>query len=111
MVFVVDHFGVFKMPLVGNVYVGGMTTSVARDSGQTKIKQVPWSIRPSSLTSGTFKVTILGEIAHPGAVPVLNEKITLTEALALAGDLTPLFEAGEYHDHPGNQRQKGIRQR
>jgi polysaccharide export outer membrane protein len=35
-----------------------------------------------------FKVTILGEVAQPGVYPVLNEKLTLTEALAMAGDIT-----------------------
>jgi len=31
---------------------------------------------------------VLGEVAHPGVIPVPNEKITLPEAIGLAGDLT-----------------------
>ena len=35
-----------------------------------------------------FSVTVLGEVAKPGVYSAANEKITLTEALAMAGDLT-----------------------
>jgi polysaccharide export outer membrane protein len=35
-----------------------------------------------------FKVTVLGEVAHPTVVNVVNEKMTLLEALGLAGDIT-----------------------
>jgi polysaccharide export outer membrane protein len=35
-----------------------------------------------------YKVTVLGEVARPGVIPVPNERITLPEALGTAGDLT-----------------------
>ena len=35
-----------------------------------------------------FKVTVLGEVGHPTVVTVENEKVTLLEALGMAGDLT-----------------------
>ena len=35
-----------------------------------------------------FKVSVLGEVAHPGTYTVTGDKITLLEALSLAGDLT-----------------------
>jgi len=35
-----------------------------------------------------FKVTVLGEVRAPGSFPVLNERITIFEAIGLAGDLT-----------------------
>ncbi len=36
----------------------------------------------------TFKVTVLGEVEKPGVISVPTEKISLLEALGLAGDLT-----------------------
>ncbi|MBK6641384.1 MAG: SLBB domain-containing protein [Bacteroidetes bacterium] len=36
----------------------------------------------------SFKVTLLGEIKLPGVYQVKNEKLTLTDALGLAGDMT-----------------------
>ncbi len=35
-----------------------------------------------------FKVTVLGEVKMPGVYTIPNEKITLIEALGLAGDLS-----------------------
>jgi polysaccharide export outer membrane protein len=35
-----------------------------------------------------FRVTVLGEVGRPSVIPIVNEKISLLEALGLAGDLT-----------------------
>lgn len=35
-----------------------------------------------------FKITVLGEVQKPGAYTVKSERITLLEALGMAGDLT-----------------------
>ena len=40
------------------------------------------------MTIRNFRVTVLGEVAHPGVLTVQNERITLPEALAMAGDMT-----------------------
>ena len=34
-----------------------------------------------------FKVTVLGDVRRPGTISVPNEKISLIEAIAIAGDL------------------------
>jgi len=85
--YVVDHYGNIQMPLVGNVHVGGFTTSAARDSVIQKLSK--YLVNPTvKLNIRNFRVTILGAVVNPGVYPVLNEKITLTEALALAGDIS-----------------------
>ena len=35
-----------------------------------------------------FKISVLGEVNHPGTYTVSGDKITILEALSLAGDLT-----------------------
>jgi polysaccharide export outer membrane protein len=35
-----------------------------------------------------FKVTVLGEVSNPGTFPILDERVTILEALGLAGDMT-----------------------
>jgi polysaccharide export outer membrane protein len=35
-----------------------------------------------------FRFTLLGEVARPGVYTVTNEKISITEAIGMAGDLT-----------------------
>ena len=85
--FVVDHSGFIQMPLVGDVHVGGLTPAQARDSVAQKLSK--FLVNPTvKLNIRNFKVTILGEVARPGVYPVQNEKLTITEALAMAGDIT-----------------------
>jgi polysaccharide biosynthesis/export protein len=36
-----------------------------------------------------YKITVLGEVARPATLTVPNERVTVLEALGLAGDLTP----------------------
>lgn len=36
----------------------------------------------------SYRVTVLGEVGHPGVIPVSSEKMSIFEALAQAGDLT-----------------------
>jgi polysaccharide export outer membrane protein len=35
------------------------------------------------------KVSVMGEVTRPGQIPITNGRITLLDALAAAGDLTP----------------------
>ena len=41
-----------------------------------------------SIQIQNFRVTILGEVRNPGTFTIPNEKISIIEALGLAGDLT-----------------------
>lgn len=85
--YLVDALGMIELPLVGKVKIGGLSTSVARDTITLRLErflQFP-SVR---IYLENFKVTLLGEVSRPGVYNVSNEKITIPEALALAGDLT-----------------------
>ncbi|REJ84070.1 MAG: polysaccharide export protein [Bacteroidetes bacterium] len=85
--FLVDSKGNIQMPLVGVVKVGGLTSAEARDSITRKLEK--YLINPSvKLSIRNYRVTVLGEVNHPGVFLVPNERITLPEALALAGDMT-----------------------
>lgn len=85
--YLVDVNGNIEMPLIGKVKVGGLTTSYATDLIKSKLEKFLQS--PSvRLYFENYRVTILGEVTRPGVYQVPNEKITLPEALGLAGDLT-----------------------
>lgn len=84
--YLVDAAGLIELPLVGKVKVAGLTTSVARDTLTRRLErflQYP-SVR---IYIENFRVTILGEVNRPGVYSVTNEKITIPEAIGLAGDL------------------------
>ena len=85
--FMVDQSGLIQLPLVGPIMVEGLTTSAARDLIQerlTKFLKEP----VVSLRLINFKVSVLGDVGRPGVYPVQNEKVTVSEALSMAGDLT-----------------------
>lgn len=85
--YLVDAQGNIEMPLIGNVNLLGLTTQLARDS--LKIRLNKYLVNPTvNIRIRNFKVTVLGEVSNPGVYTVPNEKITLIEALGLAGDMT-----------------------
>lgn len=85
--FLVDQEGNIQVPLIGNIKVDGLTTTQIRKLIEEKIEKFVQS--PTvSVRFSNFKITILGDVTRPGVYPVPNERITLMEALGLAGDLT-----------------------
>lgn len=84
--FLVDQNGNIQLPLIGSVKVLGMTTAAARELIQNKL--ITYLKEPVvSLRLVNFKVSILGDVAKPGVFPVQTERISVTEALSLSGDL------------------------
>jgi len=85
--YLVNSAGNIEMPLIGAVKVAGNTTQVAKYLLKAKLEKY-LSDPAVNLRIMNFKVTVLGEVKHPGVYTIPNEKITLIEALGLAGDMT-----------------------
>ena len=86
--FVVSDEGVLKLPLIGNVELKGLTIPQATRLIEGKFNG--YIDDPIvTIKKLNFKITVLGEVNHPGTYPILNEKATLPEVLGLAGDLSP----------------------
>lgn len=85
--FLVDQSGMIQLPIIGSISVAGLTTADARKLIQAKLQ--PYLKEPVvSLRLINFKVSILGDVSRPGVYPVQNERVSVTEALSMAGDLT-----------------------
>lgn len=85
--YLVSPSGTIEMPLIGSVNVSGLTSENAK--ALIKERLTKYLIDPTvNLRIRNFKVTVLGEVQEPGVYTIPNEKITLIEALGLAGDLT-----------------------
>ena len=85
--FMVDQKGAIQLPLVGSIQLEGLTTTAARELIQSKL--VTYLKEPVvSLRLINFKVSVLGDVARPGVFPVQNERVSVNEALSMAGDLT-----------------------
>ncbi len=85
--YLVNSDGDINFPVLGKIKVEGFTTkeitSYLTEALAVYIKNPIVNIR---LTN--FKVTVLGEVKSPGTYPVPNERISILEAIGLAGDLT-----------------------
>ncbi|MFD2554234.1 polysaccharide biosynthesis/export family protein [Sphingobacterium tabacisoli] len=85
--YLVDADGEIDFPVLGKVKVGGLSRLEARDLLRSKLKQ--YIVDPGvNLTFANFKVTVLGEVAKPGTYTLPQERVTVLEALGLAGDMT-----------------------
>lgn len=87
--YLVNDSGIIVLPLVGKLYVNGLEKEQVADSIMKVLlekKLVLDAFVNVKITN--FKVTVLGEVNRPGVIAVPEEKITLTEALSQAGDMT-----------------------
>ncbi len=86
LLYLVDSEGTISFPVIGNIEVEGLTTNEIKHkiTGILKdyLKNPVINIRLKN-----FKITVLGEVKKPGAYFVPNERITILEAIGLAGDL------------------------
>ena len=85
--YLVDLNGNIDFPVLGTLKLAGLNriqaTNYVRDLLKDYIKNPIVNIRTVN-----FKVTVLGEVNRPGSFTIPNERITIIEALGLAGDLT-----------------------
>ncbi|MDD5149974.1 MAG: polysaccharide biosynthesis/export family protein, partial [Flavobacterium sp.] len=85
--YLVDANGIINFPILGKLKVGGLTRTELLDLFQTKIAK--YIHNPMiNLRIMNFKVSVQGEVNLPGTFNVASERITLTEALSMAKDLT-----------------------
>lgn len=83
----VDQDGYIEFPLIGKVKVENLTVDQVRDTLQIRVDEfVKQTTVIVKLTS--FRVTMLGEFNRPGKYLVYQDKITIFEAIGMAGDLT-----------------------
>ncbi|MFD0750759.1 polysaccharide biosynthesis/export family protein [Mucilaginibacter calamicampi] len=87
--YLVDETGVIKLPYVGAIKAEGLNKKQLADFITNALVKGEYAKEPVvSVRVINYFVTVLGEVVRPGNVPVPNERITLPEALAAAGDLT-----------------------
>ncbi len=84
--YLIDKEGNITFPVIGKIKLGGLERSDAIDILKEQLK--PYLVNPTILIRIlNFKVTVLGEVRNPGTFTIPNERITLPEALGIAGDL------------------------
>jgi len=85
--FLVDKNGEIELSLIGKIKVSGLTTFQARELIRDKVS-VYYKDPNVQIRFANFKVSVLGEVNAPSAYTLPNEKVSILDALSLAGDLT-----------------------
>ncbi|TXK36405.1 polysaccharide export protein [Pontibacter qinzhouensis] len=87
--YLVDPDGYIQFPFLGRVKAAGLNKKDFQNAIKDEISQRKLLIDPIiDVRYLNYKVSVLGEVARPAVLTVPNEKLTLLEALGLAGDLT-----------------------
>lgn len=85
--YLVDKDGFIVLPLIGKMLVKGKSTEEVRTLVTEKAAQF-YKDPVVNVRFINFKVTVLGEVARPSTYVMPNEKVTLLDAIGMAGDLT-----------------------
>jgi polysaccharide export outer membrane protein len=89
MGYLVNTDGTINFPVLGSVKAAGLTKrqleTLLTDSLSERKLLVDPIVTARFLN---FRVTVLGEVGRPTTLNVANERISILEALGLAGDLT-----------------------
>lgn len=88
--FQVDKEGNIDFPVFGTLKAAGLTRmAFAKEIEKRLISQSYIKDPLVSVKIMSFKVTVLGEVKTPGVQKITGERLTLLEALGMAGDLLP----------------------
>ncbi|MFC4213176.1 polysaccharide biosynthesis/export family protein [Pedobacter lithocola] len=87
--YLVSNEGNIQFPVLGTMKITGLTTNELREKITTELLNKKLLVDPIVIVRQlNFKVSVLGEVGRPSVVNVPSEKISLLEALGLAGDIT-----------------------
>lgn len=86
--YLVDNAGFVNFPVVGQIQLKGLT----KNQAEAKVKDLLMSyIKEEPIVTVKFvnyKISVIGEVARPNTFTIVNEKVNIFEALAMAGDMT-----------------------
>lgn len=87
--YLVNQDGYIEFPSLGKILAAGLTKQRLKDDITTALLDKKLLVDPIvTVRYLNYRVTVLGEVAKPTVVTVPNEKISILEAIGLAGDLT-----------------------
>ena len=98
----VNSKGDIRLPLIKSIHLAGLTQTEAEDSLEEAFKVYLKNpdVQVEVLNKRAY---VIGEVKIPGEIPLLNERLSLLQLIAKAGDLTDeadrssilIFEGGE----------------
>lgn len=85
--YLVDSNGEIDFPILGLMKVGGKSREQVIEEFKKRLDPDYVKNPTINIILSNFKVTVTGDVFRPGTFTIPNERITIIEALGLAGDL------------------------
>ncbi|WP_175578772.1 polysaccharide biosynthesis/export family protein [Tenacibaculum aiptasiae] len=85
--YLIDNNGFIEFPLLGNIKLAGLTRPEAISLLKEKLSPDYVKNPTINIRISNFSVTVLGDVKNPGRFIIPNERISVLEAVGLAGDL------------------------
>ncbi len=85
--YLVNSSGEVELPFIGKIKLSGLTTSQAQDTIYKAAEKL-FNSPVVNVRYANFKITVLGDVGHPSTFVMPSEKVTIFDAIGLAGDLT-----------------------
>ena len=87
--YLVDPSGNIQFPVLGTIAVVGKSKSQLSQYITSQLNEKKLLVDPIvNVRFLNFRVSVLGEVNRPGVFTIPNEKLSILEALGLAGDIT-----------------------
>lgn len=104
--YLVDVAGNIEVPRVGIIHVEGLKKSELEEIVKSKLREV--LTQPSVIVRFlNFRITVLGEVGSPGVLSIPTERLTIIEAVGMAGGIT---EFGKIKEVKILRENNGVRQ-
>lgn len=85
--YLVSNEGYITFPVLGKIFVQNLTMAQLRENLETRLLE--YLTDPLvSIRQLNFNITVLGEVKKPGQYTSPSDKVTILQALGMAGDMT-----------------------
>jgi polysaccharide export outer membrane protein len=85
----IDLNGDVTLPIIGKIKVSGLSINEAKEKMEVEISKY-FKVFHLVVQMTEMPFTVMGEVIKPGRYSGLSNQVSILEALALCGDLTPL---------------------
>lgn len=88
--FLVDYNGNIEYPRLGTIHAEGLTKTELANEIKKRLTQPVELLRSPSVIIRfmNYKILVMGEVSGPGPITVPGERITILEAIGMAGGIT-----------------------
>jgi polysaccharide export outer membrane protein len=83
----IDKEGNIMLPILGKIHVAGSTVEEVKQNIQTLATSYVKDAK-AEVKLVSFKISMLGEVTHPGQITIYNDRANIFEAISLAGDIS-----------------------